>query len=535
MVNHLILRARLAKAVLAGVLLVALLVWVSGCWLFNLPPVAAFTATPEAGQAPLRVYFSALPSEDEDGEIVSWEWNFGDGNSKMGKNVDHTYQTEGSWPVTLLVTDDDDAQDTTQKTIYVTPAEPPGPTASFSLTPATGTSPLNVYVDGSASSSDVGPITSWEWDWGDGSTHTYGRTSAHSYYSATTRTYTVRLTVTAVDGKIGTATQSARVTVAGGTSTAENAPSARFAIFHDDVTQSPSLVYENHTVAPLQTWFDPEDSEAVTGRTLVSYTWTFGDGSSLHTINSTPVKHVYRTDDASEVFEVTLVVIDDDGELDSVTKTVKVYNYQPKAGFEIYDELGINTGSDEKAQTTQAEWSNPAIVPAGGDWIREDVTVVFNEVQTWSTTVWIRSLPPTLPAWVGDPVPVQDVEPQGTSTAKPTNFDDDSGEANLCFDPEGQGWDEVGPPYDDDTVMPAGWTNVSWGIERIEINWGDGTTQNYDYYDWVMHGGGQAGYFMHTYLVSGDTTLPATITVTAHDFLGAQGLFSRDIVLKKGL
>jgi len=533
-VNKHISRARLVRAALACALLVPLLLWVSGCWLFNVPPIAGFSINEQAGSAPFTVNFSAAEgvlSKDEDGVITDYEWDFDDGSpSGSGENVTHTYTTAGTFRVTLCVTDNDDATACNSKQIYVSPAAPPGPAASFTASPTSGTSPLTVFVDASASSYDDGVISQYRWNWGDGSTG-YGRTASHTYFSAGANTHTVTLTVDATDGKTGTATRTVTVIVAGGTTPAAGAPSARFTIHFDDITQTPSnVIYANHDVAPLQVWFDPSTSEADDGRTIATYTWTFGDDSSTHTINSTPVKHFYRTDQTSEVFSVTLVVIDDVGGVNSITKTVKVYNYQPTAGFDIYDTLGANAGVILAGETLIAA---QALHVAGGTW--EITDVIYNSVQSDSTTVWIRSLPPTLPTWVGDPTPVQDVDTQGTSSAQPDNFNTvDTESANLCFDPEGQGWDEDGNPAFLKTIFPAGWANASWGIERIEINWGDNTIQNYDYYEWVMSGAANAGMFMHTYVPPGETTAQYTITVTAHDFLGAQASFSRKVTLKTG-
>ena len=529
--NKHISRARLVRAVLASALLVPLLLWVSGCWLFNVAPIAAFTINSQTGQAPFAVNFSATLSEDEDGVIIQFEWDFGDGMSGSGENVTHTYATAGTFTAVLRVTDNDGETGRTNKTIYVSPAAPPGPAASFTASPTSGTSPLTVFVDASASSYPAGVISQYRWDWGDGWTG-YGRTSSHTYFSTGAKSYTVTLTVDATDGKAGTATRAVVVTVAGGTTPAAGAPSARFSISFDDTTQTSSTtVYLNHDVAPLQTWFDPSDSEAAEGRTIASYTWTFGDDSSSHTINSEIVKHVYRTALTSKVFSVTLVVIDDVGGIDSITKTVRAYNYQPKAGFEINDTLGDDSLiGNETTVGTQADWVS------AGLWKRDNVT--FNEVQTPSTTVWIRSMPPDYQTadWIGDPDPVKDVDPLGNATASihPDNYvHAATKDPNLCFDPEGQGWDQA-DPYNDKTIKPAGWASVSWGIERIEINWGDNNILNYDYYAWVMNGvADQEGLFMHTY-PEPLTTKTYTITVTAHDFLGAQASFSRTITLKKG-
>ena len=53
-----------------------------------------------------------------DGNVVTWLWNFGDGTTGTGKNPTHTYQSEGSYTVTLEVRNGD-AFDRTQKTITV--------------------------------------------------------------------------------------------------------------------------------------------------------------------------------------------------------------------------------------------------------------------------------------------------------------------------------------------------------------------------------------------------------------------------------
>jgi len=47
----------------------------------NALPTASFTATPETGEAPLTVSFDAGASDDTDGTIVSYEWDYGDGTT----------------------------------------------------------------------------------------------------------------------------------------------------------------------------------------------------------------------------------------------------------------------------------------------------------------------------------------------------------------------------------------------------------------------------------------------------------------------
>ncbi|MFB6279864.1 MAG: spondin domain-containing protein [Salinibacter sp.] len=52
-------------------------------------------------------------SSDPDGEIVSSEWEFGDGNTSSDKSPAHTYEANDTYEVTLTVTDDQEATDST--------------------------------------------------------------------------------------------------------------------------------------------------------------------------------------------------------------------------------------------------------------------------------------------------------------------------------------------------------------------------------------------------------------------------------------
>ena len=53
------------------------------------------------------VSFDASASYDPDGTIVSYVWNFGDGTATTGVTAEHVYTSEGEYPVTLTVTDND--------------------------------------------------------------------------------------------------------------------------------------------------------------------------------------------------------------------------------------------------------------------------------------------------------------------------------------------------------------------------------------------------------------------------------------------
>ncbi len=107
----------------------------------NLSPTASFSATPTTGEAPLAVAFDASTSADPDGSITSYAWSFGDGASRTRVTTSHTYNTPGTFNITLTVTDDKGKTGFATQTIYVSaPAETPDPdpeptpSAAFEIT-----------------------------------------------------------------------------------------------------------------------------------------------------------------------------------------------------------------------------------------------------------------------------------------------------------------------------------------------------------------------------------------------------------------
>jgi PKD repeat protein len=94
----------------------------------NQSPVAAMTATPASGVAPLSVAFDGSASSDADGGIVSYAWNFGDGATASGVTTSHSYVTPGSFVARLTVTDNLGATSSTTTTIQVSANLPGAPT-----------------------------------------------------------------------------------------------------------------------------------------------------------------------------------------------------------------------------------------------------------------------------------------------------------------------------------------------------------------------------------------------------------------------
>jgi hypothetical protein len=81
------------------------------------PPVACFTASPISGPSPLLVSVDATCSSDPDGSIVSYHWDFGDGDGGSGVATDHWYNY-GSYTITLTVTDNHGLTSQSQEYIF---------------------------------------------------------------------------------------------------------------------------------------------------------------------------------------------------------------------------------------------------------------------------------------------------------------------------------------------------------------------------------------------------------------------------------
>jgi len=126
------------------------------------PPVAAFSGTPLSGTTPLTVVFTDASTNSP----TSWSWDFGDGGTSNVKNPTHTYGTQGTFNVTLNVTNAYGSNSIT-KTNYVT-VTPRAPVASFTASPFWGVASPNITFTDTSTNIP----TNWSWDFGDGGTST---------------------------------------------------------------------------------------------------------------------------------------------------------------------------------------------------------------------------------------------------------------------------------------------------------------------------------------------------------------------------
>jgi len=160
----------------------------------NMKPVA-IADHPSDAVTGAQVRFDASSSYDPDGVITSYEWTIGS-TTATGMKTIHTFTEAGLHTVTLRVTDNLGAHSTYTGHINVTEAEYYHPEADAGSN-RRGFTNQTITFDASASSTLIGEITGFAWDYGDGTTGA-GVRSTHVYSEP--GVYTVTLTITTSDG-----------------------------------------------------------------------------------------------------------------------------------------------------------------------------------------------------------------------------------------------------------------------------------------------------------------------------------------------
>ena len=90
----------------------------------SIAPTAVILSSSSAGPSPIVAQLSGAGSSDN-GSIVSYAWDFGDGTAAVGLNVNKTFTDVGDYIVTLIVTDNDGLIGIVTKTISVMSFGPP--------------------------------------------------------------------------------------------------------------------------------------------------------------------------------------------------------------------------------------------------------------------------------------------------------------------------------------------------------------------------------------------------------------------------
>jgi PKD repeat protein len=276
-------------------------------------PTAAFTFSPQTAAANSPVTFDASTSQVGSGasQIVSYTWAFGDGTSGTGKTATHTYTAQGSYNVTLTVTNDRTLSNSIQQSVSVATAA--GPTAAFVFGPTPVVANIDAFFDASASVAGSGHrIVSYSWNFGDGDPISTRTTPIENHDFNAAGVYTVVLVITDEAGQKGTTSQT--LTVTAPTAGSAGAPVANF-------TSSPTAP----VVAELVV-FDSSSSTVASGRTITDYAWNFGDDTPIVHGDNRIISHNFAR---ANTFVVNLVITDSSGATGQKSATVVVFTGDP--------------------------------------------------------------------------------------------------------------------------------------------------------------------------------------------------------------
>ena len=262
----------------------------------NVPPTVVAGAGLTSQRVGLPISFSSAGTEDTDGFITSYLWDFGDGTSSTATNPSKTYVLAGTYTPTLTVTDNSGAVVTASTaTITIDPNQ--APTAAAAGTPTSGIEPLVVNFSSAGTGDADGSIVSHNWDFGDGSPDATTANASHTY--TTPGTYEATLTVTDDFGTTDTAT----------VTTVVNLNQVPVAAIGAGPQAGPR---------PLVVSFDGTSSVDPEAGPL-TYAWNFGDGGSS---TAAAPQHTY----AVGTYTASLVVTDSGGKVSSpATVSITVY------------------------------------------------------------------------------------------------------------------------------------------------------------------------------------------------------------------
>ncbi len=391
-------------------------------------PTANFEGTPTSGYVPLTVQFTDLSS----GQINTWSWDFGDGETSTEQNPEHTYNNTGTYTVSLTVTGDAGTDTyTINDYIEVIPIPPP-PEADFTADVTEGPAPLNVHF----TDLSTGVIDDWAWDFDGG----WSGQQNPTYMFMDPGVYTITLTVTGPGGS-DTEIKTDYITVT------EPVPEPDF---EADPTygEAPLTVnFTDLTQNPVDTWL-----------------WDFGDGATSTEQNP---QHIYTDED---YFTVSLTVTGPGG-----TNTITKVDYINTANLVSLDVtadpeticLGetsqLNANASGGTENYTYSWTsdpegftsdeqNPVVSP--------DVTTTYyvevsdgEQVVNGEITVTVNPLPEiTLGEWPENLCHVQEPPVQLTATPEGGTYSGNAVTEDGIFSPEEAplGWNVITYTYTDE-------------------------------------------------------------------------------------
>ncbi len=319
------------------------------------PPVADFTIPSDSICVGQELNFTSATTTN----ILNCFWDFGDGNFSNACNANHAYENIGSFIVTLILADNNNCRDTTQRLVSVSPVPQP----MFDFITDQDCSPILVSFNNTSILSE-----SYEWDFGDGTTSALTNPT-HTYSLG--GNYTVRLT--AINGHCSEIIEENLVINA--------TPDA-------NIITPLGQTGCSEFVAPF--------TSSPTGGSFRA-TWNFGDGINSFMADPT---HTYTI---PGIYEVSLIVEDTlSGCIDTAFTDIEIF--EPLVANTVITDIlchGDTTGSIDLSINSGTEpfqylWSNGMVTPdlsdlTAGEYV---ISITDNNNCHWFDTLIINQPTP---------------------------------------------------------------------------------------------------------------------------------------------
>jgi gliding motility-associated-like protein len=282
---------------------VTLIVWNNTCsdtikkqnYIYIKPPISSFHPVENCSQK----YQRQFKNYSKGAESLFWE--FGDGKTSAEFEPIHTYSAPGTYNVKLTVTNGS-CTHSSARTVHIIDEKANFKTDNITIC-------KNNEIRFNSININNANISSWQWNFGDGSSSNESEKVVHNY--SKTGSYKVSLTITDLYGCIDTKTMDIKV----------YGPTASF------VSDKEGSCLENNKTTFSSTSASDGFNE------LKSWRWNFGDGNEG--LGTTTIHSYDRTGE----FTVSLTVTDSIGCIDKIEKTTAVIIAKPVANFYSIDTL----------------------------------------------------------------------------------------------------------------------------------------------------------------------------------------------------
>ena len=315
-------------------------------------PVANFSAIDTAGCAPRLVSFS-----DHSQNAASYFWDFGDGDTSILVNPQHTYLQDGAFDVQLVVTSPFGCRDTADKPNLVVLSRPE---AAFASNVVPGCPPLPVLFDAAASTADTS-IVAYQWDFGLGNGYTPPSSSSDTAFTyQQPGSYTVSLIVEDAFQCRDTLVDTQHVEV-------YTPPVASFTV-SEDTFCAPQLVTVSSSSTPGSSPFQ-------------SFAWDFANGSSSGGASASVLYQHGPAQTSDTVYTISLTVTDANGCTDVAQRSVLVH---PEAQADFSADTTI-TCKDVIIPFTDLSDSLPPVISWDWDFGDGNTSTLSNPTHAYDT------------------------------------------------------------------------------------------------------------------------------------------------------